>query len=224
MIEILAHRANVRGPQPSVENSYAACAEALSLGFGLEIDLRRIGDEFLISHDPAPLSEGNALTRFAELFGRYPELPLAVNVKELGYEADLIRLADSGVFGRASFYFDFELLEPGQPGSSQRKLRSLPGGDKTRLASRISDRNESLEQCLGIPTEVVWADEFDRLWLTEEVIRTLRDAGRRIYVISPELHGFSTEDRLRRWADFKSWGVDGLCTDFSLEALEFFRS
>jgi len=70
-------------------------------------------------------------------------------VKELGYEADLIRLADSGVFGRASFYFDFELLEPGQPGAAQRKLRGQPGGDKVRLAARVSDRGESLEQWPG---------------------------------------------------------------------------
>lgn len=220
---ILAHRANLEGPKRSRENSLDACREALKGGFGLETDLRRNGSGcFYVSHDPAALTDANRFDRFEALFREFPDRVIAMNVKELGYEADLIRLSREGALGGMAFYFDFELLEPSAPGTAQRRLRSLPGGEEVRLASRLSDRGESLSQCLEIPGEVVWADEFDSLWLTEVHVRGVHAAGRRFYAISPELHGFSRSERFRRWNDFKEWGIDGLCTDYSIEARDFF--
>ena len=55
MTDILAHRANVDGPKPALENSLAATRRALELGFGLETDLRRDAQiQFYIAHDPQP--------------------------------------------------------------------------------------------------------------------------------------------------------------------------
>ncbi len=224
MIEILAHRANLSGPDPARENSLQACADALAQGFGLEIDLRRTPRGFVISHDPAPFSERNDLRTYAALFSGHRSAPLAVNIKELGYEIELVGLFQKGTFGDAAFCFDFELLEPRTPGEAQRNVRALPGGSGVRLAARLSDRGEPLGQCLAIPAEVVWADEFDRLWLTQKEIAAIHGAGRKVYAISPELHGFSAAERRARWADFKAWKVDGLCTDFPVEAREFFQS
>jgi glycerophosphoryl diester phosphodiesterase len=220
---ILAHRANLNGPNPPEENSLAACERALAEGFGLETDLRRDSTgAFYISHDAHPRSPQNALEKYTELFQRHPGAELAINVKELGYEAELISLMNSGRLGERSFYFDFELLEPKTPGAAQRKIKSLPHSAGVRLASRLSDRNEPLAQCLSIPAEIVWGDEFDRLWLTEAEARAVKKAGCLLYMISPEIHGFDLSTTRKRWADFKAWGVDGLCTDFSLEAREFF--
>jgi glycerophosphoryl diester phosphodiesterase len=223
MTNILAHRANLAGPHSVVENSLEACARALEAGFGLETDLRRdsIG-AFYISHDPHPRTTANSLEAYSELFAKHPSAELAINVKELGYEPALVELMKSGRLGTRGFYFDFELLEPATPGGAQRKIRSLPGGAGIRLASRLSDHGETLAQCLSIPAEIVWADEFDKLWLTAQEVEMVRAAGRRLFVISPELHGFDAAARKRRWADFKDWGVDGVCTDFALEAREFF--
>ena len=221
---ILAHRANLDGPAPQAENSLGLVSRALALGFGLETDLRRgDGQRFYINHDAAPVTPTNALEAFTPIFARHPVALLAINVKELGYEAELVRLQASGFFGTAGFYFDFELLEPATPGQSQRKIRAFAHGARTRLAARISDRCESLEQCLSIPAQSVWADEFDGAWLTFEHIQALRSAGRRVIVVSPELHGRGKADRLRRWADFKKWSVDGICTDFSIDADKFFN-
>ena len=222
-IEILAHRANLSGPRSANENSVVDCRAALENGFGLEIDLRRDSSgRFYISHDPLPHAGANDLDAYRPLFQQYPEPTIAVNVKELGYEEELIRLQREATFGRSDFYFDFELLEK-IPGGAQRKLASLPGGDSTRLAARLSDRGEPLAQCLGLAAYAVWADEFDSLWLTGDEIAALRKAGRRIYAISPELHGFDAGARLRRWAQFADWGIDGLCTDYALEARNFFK-
>ena len=72
-------------------------------------------------------------------------------------------------------------------------------------------------------TTQVWADEFDSLWLTGREVERVRAAGRLFYVISPEIHGFEHDAMLRRWKDFRAWHVDGVCTDYALEAREFFR-
>src|SRR4051812_12585041 len=111
VIDILAHRANLEGPHPPSENSLAATRRALELGFGLETDLRRDPRHgFYIAHDPQPWTPANDFKRFAALFREFPDRTVAMNVKELGYEADLIPLQQSGDLGRRTFYFDFELL------------------------------------------------------------------------------------------------------------------
>jgi hypothetical protein len=223
MTTILAHRANLTGPRSTAENSLTACARALELGFGLETDLRRDATgAFYIGHDAHPRTPENSLEAYTELFRKYPKAELAINVKELGYENELVDLMKSGRLGARSFYFDFELLEPKTPGAAQRKIKSLPDGAAVRVASRLSDRNETVAQCLLIPGDVVWGDEFDRLWLTENEVRQVQAAGRLLCVISPEIHGFDLAAMRRRWEDFKAWGVDGVCTDYALEAREFF--
>lgn len=222
-IEILAHRANLSGPDRPRENSIGACQLALERGFGLEIDLRRDENKaFYISHDPAPRTRENRLESYLELFQSHARLPIAVNVKELGYENALINLQKGGAFGTNDFYFDFELLEPRQPGRTQRLITGLPDGEATRIAARLSDRGESLAQCLDIPASIVWADEFDSLWLTEQEVEAVHQAGRKFYAISPELHGFDPDEQMSRWAEFKAWGIDGLCTDYALDARRFF--
>lgn len=220
---ILAHRANLEGPRPGRDNGLEDCARALELGFGLETDLRRdAAGRFYISHDPAPWSAANDFARYEALFRAFPNRVVAMNVKELDYEEELIRLHVSGALGERAFYFDFELLEPETPGRAQRRFRELPGGVAVPLAARLSDRGEDLKQCLAIPAEIVWADEFDSLWLTEREVTELKAAGRRVYAISPELHGFGMEEVRGRWRDFKVWGVEGVCTDYSLAARDFF--
>jgi glycerophosphoryl diester phosphodiesterase len=223
MTDILAHRANLDGPEPARENSFAAIQRALELGFGIETDLRRdFQKRFYIAHDPQPWTPQNDFKQFAALFRKFSNLTIAMNVKELGYEADLIALQKSGDLGGKSFYFDFELLEPKTPGSSQRLMQKISVGEKISMAARLSDRNESLEQCLSIPASVVWADEFDSLWLTQKEVEAVHAAGRKFYAISPELHGFDETARLKRWQQFKGWKIDGLCTDYALSAREFF--
>ncbi len=225
MTIILAHRANLTGPHSVVENSLAACADALAQGFGLETDLRRdASGAFYISHDPAPRTPENSLTAYTKLFQKYPTAELAINVKELGYEPALVELVNNGQLGERSFYFDFELLEPKKPGSTQWKIKLLPHTHKVRLAARLSDRKEPWSQCQSIPAEVVWGDEFDTLWLTEKVSPGGACApSASSYMISPEhprLQDLPTTQR--RWQDFKNWGVDGVCTDYPLMAREFF--
>src|SRR5689334_14747488 len=109
---ILAHRANLEGPKPETENSVAATRRALEFGFGIETDLRRTAEgRFYIAHDVQARTEANDFKQFAKLFESFPDRTVAMNVKELGYESELIALQAGGKMGARSFYFDFELLE-----------------------------------------------------------------------------------------------------------------
>ena len=213
---IIAHRAYRNGPDPLRENRLAAVTECLRLGWSVEIDIRRTFDgRFYISHDPAADAEdaeARGASPFFDAIRRHASAPIALNVKELGYELDLIRyLRAEGVLDRL-FLFDMELLERDR-GETARRFRAI---DPTvRLATRVSDRNEPIEAALGAEAaDVVWVDEFDGLWVSEQDVRTLKTRGRAIFAISPEIHGFAHEAMTRRWREFAAWGVDGICTDF----------
>jgi len=212
-VVIIAHRGYRNGPDPLRENRLAAVAECLRLGWSVEIDIRRTADgRFYISHDPAPDAEARDASPFFDAIRRHASAPVALNVKELGYEFDLIRyLRTEAVLDRL-FLFDMELLEHDR-GETARRFRAI---DPTvRLAARVSDRNEPIDAVLGADdAEVVWVDEFDGLWVTEHDVRTLKTGGHSIFAISPEIHGFSHEAMIRRWREFAAWGVDGICTDF----------
>ena len=221
-MDILAHRANLDGPSPEKENRHESVAAALEEGFGIETDLRRDAGRFYLAHDACGWTPENDFGNFSALFRQYSGQTVAMNVKELGYESELVALQQAGALGSRSFYFDFELIEPDRPGAAQHAIRALPGGGSTRLAARLSDRGETLARALAIPTEIIWADEFDALWLSAEVVAAVHRARRLLYAISPELHGFDQHTRLRRWRDFKAWGIDGLCTDHPLAARDVF--
>lgn len=214
-----AHRANSEGINRTAENSLSAVRCCLERGWSIETDIRR--DEkgrFYISHDRVPVSRENQADLFCSLFRDYPNATIALNIKELGYEEALIDyLVEQRVLSQL-FLFDMDLLEK-KPGESARLFRKL--NSQIRLAARVSDRNEPLERALDVESAgIIWLDEFDRLWVTEEDIREIKAAGKTVFAVSPEIHGFTPADLNPRWRDFYEWGVDGICTDYAA-ALSF---
>lgn len=217
---ILAHRGNLTGPEPDHENRLARMADAMSLGFGLETDIRRRPDGTLyIAHDPMPVpgSDGSdCAQQHAALWRRYPSQLIALNVKELGWDATLVDFVTSNRLVEQVMLFDMELIEP-VAGGMARALAALHPG--LHLAARVSDRDEPIERALAISeARSIWLDEFETLWATRDGIARLRDAGREVHAISPELHGFDADTMRRRWDDFAAWGVASICTDHPLEA------
>jgi len=213
-MRVLAHRANWRGPDRLRENTFPAVLYCLEQGWGIETDMRRAPDgHFYLSHEPAELSSVNQADAFCELFRQFSAATIALNIKELGYEVDLLKyLAEQGILSNV-FLFDMEMLEK-SAGQTAVLLRQLNG--EIKLAARASDRDEPIERALQVrEADIVWLDEFDRFWIDENDIRRLKSAGKTIYVISPEIHGFSIDDMKRRWREFAAWGVDGICTDYA---------
>lgn len=210
---ILSHRGNLVGPCPTAENRLATVGAALECGWGVETDIRRAADgRFYISHDARPSAHETPAEDFFALFRAYPNATIALNIKELGSESALIALLEhENVIGQ-TFLFDMELLEA-QPGTTARAFRGLH--PTIRIAARVSDRGESIAQALSTDAaSVIWLDEFDGPRFTESDVLTLKEAGRSVYAVSPDLHGQPAEDCRRRWIDFIRWGVDGICTDY----------
>lgn len=50
---LIAHRGNIQGPTPSLENDPSYVKQALDLGFSVEIDLRVKNGKFYLGHDYA---------------------------------------------------------------------------------------------------------------------------------------------------------------------------
>ena len=201
------------GPCRSAENRLPSVRAALECGWGVETDIRHAANgRFYISHDAQPSSHETPAEDFFALFRAYPSATVALNIKELGCEDSLIDLLDHEDVVGQTFLFDMELLEK-RAGTTARTFRTLH--PTIRIAARISDRGESITQALGITVaSVIWLDEFDGPRFTEADVRRLKDAGRSVYAVSPDLHGKPAEDCRRRWLDFIRWGVDGICTDY----------
>jgi len=210
---ILSHRGNLVGPCPPVENRLPTIRAALACGWGIETDIRCDTDgRFYISHDAKSSAHETPAEDFFALCRAYPNATIALNIKELGSEDALIGLLEHEDVAGQTFLFDMELLES-QAGKTARAFRRLH--PTIRIAARISDRGESVTQALTIDVaSVIWLDEFDGPCFSEADVCRLRDAGRTVYAVSPDLHGRPAEDCRRRWLDFIRWGVDGICTDY----------
>jgi hypothetical protein len=70
----------------------------------------------------------------------------------------------------------------------------------------------------------VWLDDFAGGWLTEQHVARHLAAGKRVAVVSPELH---RRDHAAAWARWRGWGVWRdpdvlLCTDLPTDAEEAF--
>src|SRR5579872_4691473 len=88
---ILAHRANINGIDPDNENSPGAMAKCFSSGWGVETDIRRTpGGHYYISHDVALDTSKNDAAMVFRLVSEMKPPVVALNIKELGYERDLL--------------------------------------------------------------------------------------------------------------------------------------
>jgi glycerophosphoryl diester phosphodiesterase len=214
VLTILAHRGNVHGPHPAAENRVSTIDTALRRGFGLETDIRRAtGGTFYIAHDPTCEIAGLEAEQFCACFRQHPGAEIALNIKELGDEAALVRFLVDQSIDQQVFLFDMELIEP-RPGETLSLFRKLH--PTLRLAARVSDRDEPVERALAMTeASIIWLDEFDAPWCTREDVRRLKAAGRTVYVVSPDLHGAPLEASVERWNFFCSAGVDGICTDYA---------
>lgn len=212
---ILAHRGNIAGPT-AAENTLAAVRTALERGWGVETDLRReSAGRFYVSHDPSTRPSGLSADGFCSLFRQFPDAEIALNLKEPGFEHELVAYLEAQQVIAQAFLFDMELVEP-VAGATAARLRRLH--PTVRLGARVSDRGEPLDRALAVAVaSVIWVDEFDRAWCTQADIRRLRDAGRRVYAVSPELHGAPPREARARWRDLIHWGVNGICTDHPAE-------
>lgn len=199
MIRLLAHRGAWR--DPAEKNSPAALAGSFTRGFGVETDLRDAAGGLVVSHDPPAAGAPAAadLVGWAEGTG----LPVAVNVKSDGISGHLAEL----FAGRDVDWFAFDMSIPE---TVRYRAAGLP------YLTRHSDVEP--EPLLYDDAVGVWLDAFGGDWFGPDEVRRHLDAGKRVAVVSPELHG-RDPDRVWDWLAGLGPELDGthdvmVCTDF----------
>ena len=204
----LAHRG--LWSEPDERNTLDAFRGAFAHGWGVELDVRDLDGVLVISHDP-PAADALTFAAVVEAYvahgcpGR-----LAVNVKADGLEA-LIAEALSPVDGARWFAFDMSV-----PDTLRYERGNLP----------YFTRHSDLEAVPALyeAADGVWLDDFAGGFVTQERIAAHLQAGKRVAVVSPELHG---RDREPVWAEWRTWPVWAsddvfLCTDHPSQAQEVF--
>ena len=208
-MEPLAHRGLWHAPEQ--RNTLAAFYDAFDNGCGVEIDVRDLDGGLVVSHDPP---QTGALT-FDAVVAAWREHAgagtLAINVKADGLDALLAEALRGTDPGRA-FVFDMSVPD------ALRYVRATT----IPLFTRHSDVER--EPALYADAPGVWLDDFAGGFITEERIAAhLRD-GKRVAVVSPELHGREHVAAWREWRRWPVWREPGvlLCTDHPTTAQEVF--
>ena len=195
---------------PAERNSLAAICNAFAHGWGVETDVRDIDGELVVSHDPP--SQGTL--RFEAVVDAYREHgcpgALAINVKADGL-ADMLADALRDVDPTRWFAFDMSV-----PDMRHYAQAGLP----------FFTRHSNLEPIPALYEQAdgVWLDDFNGGFITHGRIAEHLDAGKRVAVISPELHGRDRDATWQQWSAWPLWSSPDvfLCTDHPTSAQEVF--
>lgn len=207
-MKILSHRGYWK--LPAEKNTLAAFTRSFRLGFGLETDIRDVSGKLVISHD-VPQGDELPLDDFLELAASQPEItgcPLALNIKSDGL-ANLLAVALRPYAHLDCFVFDMAVPD----------MRGYFGSGipvYTRL-SEVEPQAPWLDLCKG-----VWLDCFESDWYSIDQVRQLLTQGKRVCIVSPELHGRAPEPAWEKLRAVASEPALMLCTDFPEAAQHFF--
>jgi hypothetical protein len=206
-MKVLSHRGYWKAP--AEKNSPTAFERSFSLGFGTETDVRDLKRELVISHDMPAGPE----IRFAELLSWAAKasaqpLTLALNVKADGLAEAMARdLKDFP--GLDCFVFDMSVPDM--------RAYFKSGIPVFTRVSEVERQPAWLELSAG-----VWLDAFESEWYGPSEIQGLLGAGKRVCVVSPELHG---RPHQALWSMLSPLAGEPnllLCTDLPEDAETFF--
>jgi hypothetical protein len=205
---ILAHRG--WWERADEKNSSLAFVRALRAGYGIETDIRDCKGELVISHDPPASSDLMTLKEFACLYLEMASAaPLALNIKADGLQAGVLDcLAEHGIAN----YFVFDMAVPDALGYLSR------GAPTYTRHSKYEQAPSFYEEANG-----VWVDCFEGELCPNDVIAGHVQAGKRVALVSPELHRKPHETAWKQWKSLAR-GPMMLCTDFPRLADEFFNA
>lgn len=162
-MKLIAHRRNT-----------LAELRATPIEYGVEVDIRSVGERLVLHHDPFVDGED-----FIAWLAHYHHGTLILNVKEEGLEQRLLNLmAEHGIE-------DFFFLDQSFPFL----IKTARQGER-RCAVRVSEF-ESIETVLTLSGMIdwVWVDCFSRFPLTGAEAGKLKALGFRLCLVSPELQG-----------------------------------
>jgi hypothetical protein len=203
-MKVLSHRGH--WTTPGEKNHEVAFRRSFALGFGTETDLRDCAGEIVIAHD-MPRGGEMTLSAFLALVPD-PELTLALNIKADGLCRG-VKEAMASAGHRSWFVFDMSVPD-----------LLLYRRERVPYFTRLSEYE--MEPAALAEAAGVWVDGFHGRWWTSDKIKRLLDSGKRVCMVSPELHGREPADE---WAALKPLaGYEGLmiCTDLPERAQAYF--
>ena len=208
-MKIVAHQGYWKNKKE--KNQETAFRRAFELGLGVELDIRDLSGELVVSHD-IPAGQELRFSDFLKLYAEFgTHLPLALNIKSNGLQFKLKRLLQT--HGAAN-YFVFDMSIP-------HTRHYLSQGLK------VFSRQSEIEKtpCFYHEAAGVWLDCFYRDWANEKLVRDHINAGKKVCLVSPELHGRNHDPF---WKKIRRISVIGnknllMCTDYPEKALEFFQ-
>lgn len=209
MMKIAAHRGYWHDPDE--KNTRAAFARALEGGFGIETDLRDAGGAIVVAHD-LPRGGEQTLDDFLAACARFPAArPLALNIKADGLQE---QLAAALARHRIEDAFVFDMAVPDALGYLRIGLPTFTRSSEYEAAPSFLDRAAG-----------IWLDAFHGEWYETGLVAAWLAAGRRVCIVSPELHRRPHRalwERLRA-ASLHASPLLVLCTDYPDDAREFFH-
>jgi hypothetical protein len=207
-MKIISHRGYWR--LAAEKNKVAAFNRSFKLGYGTETDVRDCQQQLVISHD-IPNGGEIRFSEFLDLASRHTDpssLTLALNIKADGL-ATLVKEAIDLHPSLDCFVFDMAVPD-------MRSYFDVGVPVFTRM-SEVEREPAWLGRSAG-----VWLDGFEDEWYDLQVIERLLEQGKRVCIVSPELH---RRPHLPLWTKIaKLVGQDEvlLCTDLPEDATEFF--
>ena len=188
-MKFIAHRINTRLQLEDIEKD-----------LGIEVDIRSIGQNLIVHHDP--MEKGELFDYWLEA---YNHSTLILNVKEEGLEPFLIeKMFKHGID-------DYFFLDQSFP-----FLLRFSNAAKGRCAVRFSEF-ESIDTVISLKGRVrwVWVDCFNPDFFDFEALERIKSYGFKTCLVSPELHGRSQVAELEEMAakvKKASLLVDAICT------------
>ena len=200
-MEILAHRGWWN--RPSEKNTMPAFIRAFDAGLGVELDIRDLGKDIVVSHDMPGLDENAILFKdVLNVWREFGRPKLAVNIKSDGLSKSLDALFEKEDL---THYFCFDMSIPE---TVQYRRRGLSA------AGRLSEYEKD-----PLDVSEIWLDAFETDWWLTSDLSSYSKAG--IYVVSPDLHKRPYD---QVWNYVKNSGkFVGICTDQVEEAIRFFN-
>lgn len=202
-MDILCHRGFWENS--TQKNTLKSFKKAFINDFGIEIDVRDLNEEIVISHDIPNI--GNSKLEDLLMEDLHHDKTLAFNIKSDGISSKLKELIEKFNITK---YFCFDMSVPQQLHYQKNQLIWY---------SRFSDHVE--EQVINKDSDGVWLDCFYSDWWNGEDLKQIAQV-KPVVIVSPELHG---RNHHIMWKEIKNMGDLNnilLCTDLPEEAKSFF--
>lgn len=208
-MEIISHRGYWLNSKE--KNTKKAFLRSFQNSFGTEADIRDLKSELVISHDIANELSLSLIDFLLAYKHNNHNLPLALNIKADGLQEYLLRIIKQY---EISNYFFFDMSIPDT-------ISYIKAG------LNVFCRQSEYEPYVAFYEKIqgIWLDAFEEIWYTEKIVKKHLDAGKKVCVVSAELHN---RNHLEHWKLLKNMTCISnkkliLCTDYPLEAQDFFN-